>query len=91
MVKGAEVEEVSGPLEIIEQSLVIETGKGSLIITGCAHPGIVDIIKEFRNMKIKYAGPTHCSGDKTLEVFKEKYGDNFIELGVGRVLKLSEL
>jgi len=38
-----------------EQSLVITTGKGLIIITGCAHPGIVNIVefaKEYLNQKI---------------------------------------
>lgn len=135
--KGAEVTEVSSPVEIIngvkstgemgssiiEQSMVIKTDKGSIVITGCAHPGILDIVKksaeiwgkdillvfggfhllrtskdeinqiilEFRNMKVKYAGSTHCTGNKAIEVFKENYGNNFIGLGVGKVFKLSEL
>jgi 7,8-dihydropterin-6-yl-methyl-4-(beta-D-ribofuranosyl)aminobenzene 5'-phosphate synthase len=135
--KGAGIKEVSGPMEImegvkstgemgtaiIEQSLIIQTTKGNVIVTGCAHPWIADIvnksaeisgrdiflvmggfhllrtsenkvleiIKEFKDMNIKYAGPTHCSGDRTIEIFKEQYGKNFITLGVGRVLKLSEL
>ena len=135
--KGAEMAEVSGPMEIIEdvkstgkmgtaiieQSMVIKTEKGSVIITGCAHPGIIDIVRksteisgndillvfggfhllrtndkslgevveEFKNMNVRYAGSTHCSGDKTIEIFKENYGNNFIGLGVGRVVKLSEL
>jgi 7,8-dihydropterin-6-yl-methyl-4-(beta-D-ribofuranosyl)aminobenzene 5'-phosphate synthase len=135
--KGAKIIEVSKPMEImegvkttgemgtqiIEQSLILETSKGSVIITGCAHPWILDIIKkaaeisgnnillamggfhllrtsdkdvleiieEFRQMNIRYAGPTHCSGDKTIKLFKENYGENFISLGVGRVLKINEL
>jgi 7,8-dihydropterin-6-yl-methyl-4-(beta-D-ribofuranosyl)aminobenzene 5'-phosphate synthase len=32
--------------DIIEQSIVITTDKGNLVITGCAHPGIVDIVKK---------------------------------------------
>jgi 7,8-dihydropterin-6-yl-methyl-4-(beta-D-ribofuranosyl)aminobenzene 5'-phosphate synthase len=135
--KGADIVEISGPqviiegvrttgemgTQIIEQSLILATSKGSVIITGCAHPWIIDIIKkaaeisgnnillamggfhllrtsdkdvleiieEFRQMNIRYAGPTHCSGDKTLKLFKENYGENFISLGVGRVLKINEL
>lgn len=34
---------------IEEQSLVIETEKGLVIITGCAHPGIVNIIKSVKD------------------------------------------
>ena len=30
--------------QIIEQSLVLETPKGLIVITGCAHPGIEDIV-----------------------------------------------
>jgi 7,8-dihydropterin-6-yl-methyl-4-(beta-D-ribofuranosyl)aminobenzene 5'-phosphate synthase len=54
-----EVLEVTGPAEllpgirttgemgsaIIEQSLVIETPEGLVVVTGCAHPGIVDIVR----------------------------------------------
>lgn len=34
---------------ITEQSLVINTDKGLIVITGCAHPGIVKIIEKARN------------------------------------------
>jgi 7,8-dihydropterin-6-yl-methyl-4-(beta-D-ribofuranosyl)aminobenzene 5'-phosphate synthase len=33
-----------------EQSLIIKTGKGLVVITGCAHPGIVDIIRAAKDM-----------------------------------------
>ncbi|MCP4230546.1 MAG: MBL fold metallo-hydrolase [bacterium] len=29
---------------IIEQSLLVSTGKGGVLLTGCAHPGILDIL-----------------------------------------------
>jgi 7,8-dihydropterin-6-yl-methyl-4-(beta-D-ribofuranosyl)aminobenzene 5'-phosphate synthase len=35
---------------IKEQSLVIKTSKGLVVITGCAHPGIVNIIKKAKKM-----------------------------------------
>jgi 7,8-dihydropterin-6-yl-methyl-4-(beta-D-ribofuranosyl)aminobenzene 5'-phosphate synthase len=31
---------------IKEQSLIINTSKGMILITGCAHPGIIEIIKK---------------------------------------------
>jgi 7,8-dihydropterin-6-yl-methyl-4-(beta-D-ribofuranosyl)aminobenzene 5'-phosphate synthase len=64
---GAEVIDVQGPGEIIkgvcttgmlgtaiiEQSLVIVTEKGIVLITGCAHPGIVNIVNK---VKEKFGG-----------------------------------
>ncbi|MEA3476133.1 MAG: MBL fold metallo-hydrolase [Candidatus Cloacimonadota bacterium] len=35
---------------IKEQSLIIKTSKGLVIITGCAHPGVVDIVKRAKKM-----------------------------------------
>ncbi|MCD6385209.1 MBL fold metallo-hydrolase [Candidatus Sumerlaeota bacterium] len=57
---GAKVIEVMKPLSICEhvsltgelgtwikeQSLIIRTDKGIIIITGCAHPGVVNIVKK---------------------------------------------
>lgn len=57
---GAQVVEVSSPIKVskgaystgrmgtmtAEQSLVIYTDKGVIVITGCAHPGIVKIVKK---------------------------------------------
>jgi 7,8-dihydropterin-6-yl-methyl-4-(beta-D-ribofuranosyl)aminobenzene 5'-phosphate synthase len=61
---GAKAVGVGGPLKIApnvfstgelgtwikEQSLVIKTKKGLIVITGCAHPGIVNIVKKAKVM-----------------------------------------
>jgi len=41
---------------IPEQALVIRTGQGLVIITGCAHPGIVAIVEQAQEM---FAEPIH--------------------------------
>ncbi len=98
-----------------EQSLIVKTAHGLIGITGCAHPGIVnilkkikqlfteeiylimggfhlggysdkelkEIVKEFKTMGVMKTAPSHCSGDRCMKLFKEEYGDNFVELGVG--------
>ncbi len=62
--RGATVIEVQGPQEICqgvyttgvlgrrikEQALVIRTQHGLVVLTGCAHPGIVNILKEVRRL-----------------------------------------
>lgn len=35
---------------IIEQSLILETNSGSVVITGCAHPGIVEIVERAKEV-----------------------------------------
>lgn len=70
--------------DIDEQSLVIETEKGSVVVTGCSHPGIVDIVKKAEEIvpgKIYLViGGWHLGGasdGRIREVMKE-----FRELGV---------
>jgi 7,8-dihydropterin-6-yl-methyl-4-(beta-D-ribofuranosyl)aminobenzene 5'-phosphate synthase len=73
---------------IKEQSLVLDTEKGLVVITGCAHPGIVEIVKEAKQMlpdKIVYLvmGGFHLSGtsDSRLKsIIKE-----FRKIGVQKV------
>jgi 7,8-dihydropterin-6-yl-methyl-4-(beta-D-ribofuranosyl)aminobenzene 5'-phosphate synthase len=59
---GSGIVEVSGPMGIAEgvstagelgtwireQSLVINTERGLVVLTGCAHPGIVDIVRKVK-------------------------------------------
>lgn len=61
---GGRLAEVRGPIEICkdvystgelggwlkEQSLAVRTAKGLVVITGCAHPGIVNIVKKAKGM-----------------------------------------
>lgn len=95
---GARIVEVSGPqrvaggfystgelgLQIKEQSLVINTAKGLVIITGCAHPGIIDIIKKTKNLfnkNISLAlGGFHLRSKSQEEI--NKIISNFRALGV---------
>ena len=103
-----------------EQSLVIETSKGLVIITGCAHPGIVDIarfvksylekdiylvlggvhlmaysesqvkdiIGQLKQLEVEKVGPSHCTGGRPIELFKEVWGENFLNLGCGARIKI---
>jgi len=105
---------------IKEQSLILDTEKGLIVVTGCSHPGIVRIVEEakkqhgkniylviggwhlggasdnelqeiinsFRKLGVKQVAPCHCSGDRTRELFKEEYGDNFITNGVGKIIEI---
>ncbi len=61
---GGKLVEVTSPIEILpgiqstgemgagihEQSLVVDTGSGIVVITGCAHPGIVGIVRKAKQL-----------------------------------------
>lgn len=132
---GGELVPVRGPVEIsrglsstgelpssigaYEHSLVIDTDSGLVVVVGCSHPGIVQILKrvkeefrreifavvggfhllnlpqsqveaiirEFRNLGVRKCGPTHCTGEGPIMWISKAYGDNFLPMGVGRVLR----
>jgi 7,8-dihydropterin-6-yl-methyl-4-(beta-D-ribofuranosyl)aminobenzene 5'-phosphate synthase len=72
---------------IREQSLVLETPKGLVIITGCAHPGIVNIVQKVKTIFKKdiymVVGGFHLAGtsaERVQEVIQKLKG-----LGVEKV------
>jgi 7,8-dihydropterin-6-yl-methyl-4-(beta-D-ribofuranosyl)aminobenzene 5'-phosphate synthase len=93
--------EVHGPAEIrpgvhttgevgshmVEQALAVETGDGLVVVTGCAHPGVVEMV---RRAKEGFAGPValviggfHLGGARRSQL--EGIIRDFRRLGVQRV------
>lgn len=129
---GAKVLVVKNPVEICkdvylsgelgdrikEHSLAINTKKGLVIICGCSHPGIINIVKNFKEilnkdiylvlggfhlmnkseqemneiidqmkkLGVQKCGATHCTGEQQIQMFKKAFGDDYITMGVGRVI-----
>ena len=113
---------LTGPMgaQIVEQSMIVEAAAGTFVVTGCAHPGIVQILRkskevlpgdihlvfggfhlsrkseaeiqriinEFRELGVRKVGPTHCTGNRAIQAFKQAYGSDFIQMGVGRTLRI---
>ena len=127
VVKPAQVSEgihSSGEMgeRIIEQALILETSSGLVIITGCAHPGIENvviktkqmsqeeiylvmggfhlagmsdeqigaIIRMLKEMGVKKVAPSHCTGEKAIALFREAWGNHFLEGGVGAIIELPQ-
>jgi len=106
--------------QIQEQSLVLKTSNGLVVITGCAHPGlktilqrakeigrdevylllggfhldgqstssIESIVQTIRNLGVKKVAPCHCTGDLARGLFRQHYGQDFIDVGVGKNISI---
>jgi len=115
---GARTTGTLGRGAIEEHGLCVKTGKGWVVITGCAHPGVAEIAEQARRitggpihlilggfhmgghskrrikavidrlemMPVERAAPCHCSGDRARVLFKERFGDRCVLVGVGSVL-----
>jgi len=109
--------------EIVEQSLIILTPEGPIVITGCAHPGIVYIVQRakelfadpvlllmggfhlvrkneanlsliispLKSLGVRYTAPCHCSGDTAHRKFGQYFSQNYINLGVGKIINFEDL
>jgi 7,8-dihydropterin-6-yl-methyl-4-(beta-D-ribofuranosyl)aminobenzene 5'-phosphate synthase len=96
-----EVVEITGPLEIlpgvfstgemgdgiVEQALVIDTPVGAVVISGCAHPGIVDMVRRAQEVSpgevALVVGGFHLGGATPVQI--ESIIAAFRELGVRQV------
>lgn len=108
---------------IKEQSLIANTPAGLVIVTGCSHQGIVNIIKKakellnrdvylvfggfhllehskeqvdeiisaFKELGVQKCGATHCTGDRAIQQFKDAYGEDYVDIGAGRVLRFGKM
>lgn len=108
---------------IAEQALVLKLDKEFqkiAVITGCAHPGIENMVQKiknkfesniiylvmggfhlmntndrkvkliadkFKDLNVQRVGPTHCSGRKAEEIFKQEYKEDYLEIKVARNIK----
>jgi 7,8-dihydropterin-6-yl-methyl-4-(beta-D-ribofuranosyl)aminobenzene 5'-phosphate synthase len=74
--------------EIIEQALILETAKGSVVVTGCAHPGIVEILERAREISSEeidmVVGGFHMKDHTPSQI--ESIIDDFRRLGVNQVV-----
>ena len=53
---------------------------------------VESIVAAFRSYGIRYVAPTHCSGDKARQWFRQGYGPGYVEAaGVGKTLTLADL
>lgn len=71
--------------KIIEQSLVVETARGLVVLTGCAHPGVTQIVRRAAEQGMVHLvmGGFHLAGASPAEV--QEVIDELEALGVEKV------
>ncbi|MEE9618321.1 MAG: hypothetical protein V3T90_15140 [Anaerolineae bacterium] len=47
------------------------------------------LIADFRQLGVRKVAPCHCTRDRAMRIFAEKYGEDFIRGGVGCVITIS--
>jgi 7,8-dihydropterin-6-yl-methyl-4-(beta-D-ribofuranosyl)aminobenzene 5'-phosphate synthase len=64
--------ELKGKNGIVEQGVIVDTGEGPILITGCAHPGIVQMVEVATDISSRFPhlvlGGFHLPGKKVAEV-----------------------
>jgi 7,8-dihydropterin-6-yl-methyl-4-(beta-D-ribofuranosyl)aminobenzene 5'-phosphate synthase len=107
---------------IKEMGVILNMPQGLVMVMGCSHPGIAEmvrksrealqkdvylvfggfhlmghsdaqvkaIIEDFREMGVQKCGATHCTGDRAISLFREAYGEDYVPIGSGRVLKFTK-
>jgi 7,8-dihydropterin-6-yl-methyl-4-(beta-D-ribofuranosyl)aminobenzene 5'-phosphate synthase len=61
---------------------------GGFHLGGYTREQVEKIIKEIKSLGVEKIGPTHCTGDLAIAMFKEAWGQNYVPMGVGRQLQL---
>jgi len=80
---------LTGELGVVlkEQSLIIKTTKGLVVITGCAHPGVVNIVEKAQNLFKEdvylLLGGFHLSNEKPVMI--KEIANKINEMGVNKV------
>ncbi|HDP90255.1 MAG TPA: MBL fold metallo-hydrolase [Thioalkalivibrio sp.] len=133
---GARMVSVSGPRLLVErvhstgemghatreQALIVETARGLVVMTGCAHPDVADmaerakdyldqdihllmggfhlggrsdaeiraIIARLKALGVEWVAPSHCTGERVMSLFREAWGEHYIEGGLGARIEVPE-
>jgi 7,8-dihydropterin-6-yl-methyl-4-(beta-D-ribofuranosyl)aminobenzene 5'-phosphate synthase len=83
-----------GVVNIVRKAKEI-TGDKVYLVLGGFHLGgasvskIESIIDSFEQLGVERVAPCHCSGDNARRLFREHYGEAYVECGVGRRVTLA--
>lgn len=84
-----------GVANIATRAVEVCPDRNFYLITGGFHLGghsqaaIKDIIDSFRKLGIQKVGPSHCTGEPAMEMFRKAWGHEFVDLGCGAQITIA--
>ena len=63
---------------------------GGFHLGGKSRKEIEGILSEFRRLGVRKVAPCHCTGEQAIRMFHQEYGEDFIQAGVGKVIRVPE-
>lgn len=80
-----------GIVKMVEEARKIVGNKRFFVLGGFhlfkdSKPSIVGVVEQLERMDVVGWGPCHCSGDDIREYLKQRYKQQYVDVGVGKVL-----
>lgn len=78
-----------GIVKIVKQAKEDHPGKSIALVAGGFHlmrksaKEVKKISAELKELGIEKIAPSHCTGDKAIDIFKEDWGDQFVNMNIG--------
>ncbi|MEA3490240.1 MAG: hypothetical protein U9R44_07915 [Candidatus Omnitrophota bacterium] len=49
---------------------------------------IMDAVEKLKMLGVEKIGPAHCSGEEAADVFRKRFGENYIPIAAGKVFEV---
>lgn len=82
-----------GIVDMVERAKRIGNSE-VLLVTGGSHlmrspkRQVERVIDELKRLGVQRVGPSHCTGEAAVEMFKRAWGEDFVDLGCGGVARI---
>ncbi|MBN2571819.1 MAG: MBL fold metallo-hydrolase [Ignavibacteriales bacterium] len=83
-----------GIVEIVEKSISIFPNKIIQLVAGGFHllqhseEQVKNISDKFKELEIQKIAPSHCTGEKAIEIFRDQWKENFVDFNLGDRINL---
>ena len=83
----------SGIVPIARMPSELSSGPIYLLLGGfhllhTSEEGVREVIRQLKELGVRKVAPSHCTGEKAVALFRESWGEDFIEAGCGAVVSL---